>query len=458
MKEYTRTSAEFIDACRIYLKAGNGGDGAASFRREKFIPFGGPDGGHGGKGGDIWFEATSNVTTLSEVAFHPHITVPDASPGGGNKCDGAKSEDKTVYVPIGTVIKRDGRIIADLKENGQRFLAAKGGRGGRGNTAFKTQFNTAPRISEKGEPGECFEVILELSILADVGLIGFPNAGKSTLLSTVSAARPKIADYPFTTISPNIGMVSHKGKTFAMADIPGLIEGAHEGKGLGDVFLRHILRTKLLIHLVDPQGFQDTPPENAIKIIENELKSFSPILARKKIIIAVTKADLPEAEKTYKKLKARYRKRDVFLISSAASKGINQLLDKIIKTLPEIKQEDAYKTEEKQKTIAPEVKKGLILKRDPDGIMRVEGEKILKIVAMTNFSQLDSWDRLRRIFKVIGLDKALKKAGIAEGNIVRIGNREFEWSDEPLPSRKPGKFAYKYRNREREEYKKRMKE
>lgn len=458
MNEYSRTSAEFIDACRVYLKAGDGGDGAASFRREKFIPFGGPDGGHGGKGGDIWFEATSNVTTLSEVAFHPHITVPNASPGGGNKRDGAKSEDKTVYVPVGTVVKRDGKIIADLKEDGQRFLAAKGGRGGRGNTAFKTQFNTAPRISEKGEPGESFEVILELSILADVGLIGFPNAGKSTLLSVISAAKPKIADYPFTTISPNIGMVSHKNKTFAIADIPGLIEGAHDGKGLGDVFLRHILRTKLLVHLVDPQGFQGIAPVDAVKIIENELKSFSPLLAKKKIIIVVTKADIPGAEDVYKKLKARYKKRDVFLISSAASKGLNKLLDRIIKVLPEIKDPEVYKPEEKARTAAPEVKKGLILRRDPDGIMRVEGEKILKIVAMTNFSQLDSWDRLRRIFKVIGLDKALKKAGITAGNIVRIGTREFEWSDEPLPSRKPGKFAYKYRRREREEYTKKMEE
>lgn len=456
MNEYSRTSADFIDACRVYLKAGDGGDGCMSFRREKFIPFGGPDGGHGGKGGDIWFEATSNVTTLSEVAFHPHITVPNASPGGSNKCDGAKSQDKTVYVPVGTVIKRDGKIIADLKENGQRFLAAKGGRGGRGNTAFKTQFNTAPQISEKGEPGEAFEAILELSILADVGLVGFPNAGKSTLLSSITAARPKIADYPFTTLSPSIGMVNHKGKTFAVADIPGLIEGAHDGKGLGDVFLRHILRTKLLVHLVDPMGFQGISPADAIKKIENELKTFSPILAKKKSVIVITKSDLPEAEEMYRKIKARYRKRNVFLISSVASKGLNKLLDFIIRTLPEIKMEDVYKTPKKSKLAAPEVKKGLILKRDPDGTMRVEGEKILKIVAMTNFSQLDSWDRLRRQFKVIGLDKALKKAGISAGDIVRIGTREFEWSDEPLPSRKPGKFAYKYRKRERDEYKKKM--
>lgn len=448
----TRTSSEFIDVARVYLKAGDGGDGCASFRREKFIPYGGPDGGHGGKGGDIWFEATANVTTLSEIAFHPHITVPNASPGGGNKCDGAKSEDKTIYVPIGTVVKRDGKIIADLKEDKQRFMVAKGGRGGRGNTAFKTQFNTAPKISEKGEPGECFEAILELSILADVGLIGFPNAGKSTLLSVITSAKPKIADYPFTTISPNIGMVFHKRKTFAVADIPGLIEGAHEGKGLGDVFLRHILRTKLLLHLVDPGGFQGITPEKAVKVIENELKTFHPQLLKKHILLVVTKADLPEAEKITAKLKKKFPKREVFCISSIAKKGLTKLLDKIIKILPEIKQEDIYKPEADAQNPIPEVKKGLILKRDPDGVIRVDGEKILKIVAMTNFSQLDSWDRLRRIFKVIGLDKALKKAGVEDGDLVRIAKREFQWSNEELPPRKQGKFAYKYRKALQAEY------
>ncbi|MDA8132224.1 MAG: Obg family GTPase CgtA, partial [Elusimicrobia bacterium] len=306
-----RTSHDFIDTAHVFLKAGKGGNGASSFRREKFIPYGGPDGGHGGRGGSIWFVASANITTLREIAFHPHITAGDAAPGGGNKRDGADGEDKTLYVPLGTVVKREGAVLADLKEDGQRFLAAQGGRGGRGNTAFKTRFNTAPKISENGEPGEEYEAWLELSVLADVGLVGFPNAGKSTLLAAISAARPKIAGYPFTTLNPNIGMVTHKGKSFAAADIPGLIEGAHEGRGLGDLFLKHVLRTKLLVHLVDPAGFGDLKPEQAVRVIEKELKNFHPLLAKKTALLAVNKSDLPGTEKVQEALQKKFRKKEI---------------------------------------------------------------------------------------------------------------------------------------------------
>lgn len=436
----------FIDTARIYLKAGDGGHGCSSFRREKFIPYGGPDGGHGGKGGDVWFEASANITTLSEVASHPHITVPNASPGGGNRRDGLKSKDITIYVPRGTIVKRDGRIIADLKEDRQRFLVARGGRGGRGNTAFKTQFNTAPRISENGEPGEKYEARLELSVLADVGLVGFPNAGKSTFLSAVSAARPKIAPYPFTTLNPNIGIVDHKGKSFAAADIPGLIEGAHAGRGLGGQFLKHILRTRLLIHLVDPQGFSGVKPEKAVRIIEKELKTYHPKLAKKTVLLAVSKADLPGAEKVFKELSGKFKKREVFLVSGVSHKGLSRLLDRVIKLLPAIKDDDLYRPEEEAGNDGPKpVKRGLTLVRDPDGVVRVLGEKVDKLVAMTNFMQPDSWDRLRRIFKLIGLDKALKKAGVVQDDLVRIGEREFQWSEEAAPAGRPSKFAYKYK-------------
>lgn len=439
-----RTSATFIDTAHVYLKAGKGGNGASSFRREKYIPYGGPDGGHGGKGGSIWFVATPNVTTLREIAFHPHITAGDAAPGGGNRRDGANGEDKTLYVPLGTVVKRDGAILADLKEDGQRFCVAKGGRGGRGNTAFKTRFNTAPKISENGEPGEEFEAWLELSVLADVGFVGFPNAGKSTLLAAVSAARPKIAGYPFTTLNPNIGMVFHKGKGFAAADIPGLIEGAHEGKGLGDQFLKHVLRTKLLVHLVDPAGFGGLKPEKAVKVIEKELKDYHPLLGKKITLLAVNKSDLPEAEEVHALLQKKFKKREVFLISAATGKGVTKLLDRIIKLLPTIKEEDLYQASAGAAP-AKGSARGFTVRLDGEGVFNVNGAGVEKLIAMTNFNQPDSWDRLRRIFRTIGLDKALKKAGAQAGDLVRVGPREFEWSDETLPSGRASKFAYKYR-------------
>ncbi len=441
-----RASSQFIDTAHIYLKAGKGGNGCSSFRREKYIPYGGPDGGHGGKGGSIWLEASYNITTLSELACHPHITASDASPGKGNRKDGANGEDKTVYVPCGTVIKRDGVVLADLKTHGQRFMAAKGGRGGRGNTAFKTRFNTAPKISENGEPGDDYEARLELSVLADVGFVGLPNAGKSTLLSAISAARPKIANYPFTTLNPHIGMVSHKGKSFAAADIPGLIEGAHDGRGLGVMFLKHILRTKLLVHLVDPCGFDGMKPEKSVRVIEKELKSYHPLLAKKMTILAVNKSDLPEAAKVLADLQKKFKKREIFLISAATGKGVSRLLDHIIRVLPSIKEEELYQAASESAPAAGKpVGSGFKIATDADGVFMATGVKIEKLIAMTNFAQPDSWDRVRKIFRTIGLDKALKKAGAVEGDLVRIGAREFQWSDASLPAGRPSKFAYKYR-------------
>jgi len=445
-----RIASGFIDTARVYLKAGKGGDGCSSFRREKYIPYGGPDGGHGGKGGSIWFEASANITTLAEIACHPHITAQDASPGKGNRKDGAYGEDLTLYVPCGTVVKRSGTVLADLKEHGQRFMAARGGRGGRGNTAFKTRFNTAPKISELGEPGEEYEARLELSVLADVGFVGLPNAGKSTLLSAISAARPKIADYPFTTLNPNIGMVQHKGKSFAAADIPGLIEGAHEGKGLGVLFLKHILRTKLLVHLVDPMGFGGMKPEKSVRVIEKELKDYHPLLAKKTIILAVNKSDLPEAAAVQEALAKKFKKREVFLISAATGKGVSRLLDHILKLLPSIKQADLYQAAAQSLPAALKPKGGFSVALEAEGVFSVKGANIEKLIAMTNFNQPDSWDRLHRIFKTIGMDKALRKAGCVEGDMVRVGGKEFQWSDAtPAPGR-PAKFAYKYRKFDQE--------
>ena len=445
-----RIASGFIDTARVYLKAGKGGDGCSSFRREKYIPYGGPDGGHGGKGGSIWFEASANITTLAEIACHPHITASDASPGKGNRKDGAYAEDLTLYVPCGTVVKRAGTVLADIKKHGERFLAARGGRGGRGNTAFKTKFNTAPKISELGEPGEEYEARLELSILADVGFVGLPNAGKSTLLSAISAARPKIADYPFTTLNPNIGIVSHKCKSFAAADIPGLIEGAHDGKGLGVLFLKHILRTKLLVHLVDPLGFGGMKPEKAVRVIEKELKDYHPLLAKKTIILAVNKSDLPEAASVRETLAKKLKKREIFLISAATGKGVSRLLDNILKLLPSIKEEDLYQAAAQSVPAAAQPKGGFTVAVDTEGVFSVKGARVEKLIAMTNFNQPDSWDRLHRIFKTIGMDKALKKAGCGQGDMVRVGNKEFQWTDAVMAAGKPGKFAYKYKKFDQE--------
>ena len=441
---------DFIDTARVYLRAGKGGDGCASFRREKFIPYGGPNGGNGGKGGDIYFEASTNITTLHEIANHPHISATEGGPGKSKDMSGLKGADILLYVPCGTLVKFDGRVVADLKHHGDRFLAARGGRGGRGNTSFKTKFNTAPKISENGEPGQEFTADLELSVLADVGLVGFPNAGKSTLISTISAARPKIAAYPFTTLSPHLGIVTHKGRSFAAADIPGLIEGAHAGKGLGDMFLKHVLRTKLLVHLVDPAGFGNFKPVESVAVIAKELKTYHPELGKKQRIIAVSKADLPEAKKVHEALVKKYKKHPVFLISAATGFGIKGLLDYIIALLPKIKEPEVFKPELDKAAEATHkpVKEGFTISEAEDGVMEANSDSLTTIIAMTNFNQPDSINRLRRIFQLIGLDKALKKAGVVAGDQIRIAGKNFEWSEHQItPPHKRSKFAYKYQTK-----------
>ncbi len=447
-KHRERTS--FIDTARVYLRAGKGGDGCASFRREKFVPYGGPNGGNGGKGGDIYFEASANITTLHEIATNPHVRADEGGPGQSKHMSGLNGKDILKYVPCGTILKVNGLVVADLKRNGDRFLAARGGRGGRGNACFKTKFNTAPKISENGEPGQEFTADLELSVLADVGLVGFPNAGKSTLLSVISAARPKIAAYPFTTLSPHLGIVSHKNVNFAAADIPGLIEGAHDGKGLGGLFLKHVLRTRLLVHLVDPAGFEGFKPAESVTVIAKELKSFHPELGRKKRIIAVSKSDLPEAKGVHAALAKKYKKDKIFLISAATGSGVRDLLDHIITLLPRIKEPDVYKPEDESTaaTLYKPAKEGFKIATGEDGIMEVGSETLATIIAMTNFNQPDSINRLRRIFKLIGLDKALKKAGVLPGDPVRIAGKNFEWSEHQItPPHKRSKFAYKYQTK-----------
>lgn len=430
MSGETRRPGNFIDSVRVYVKAGDGGDGCLSFRREKFVPFGGPNGGDGGRGGDVYFQADRNLTTLLELSYNPHITGLDGSNGSSYNKAGKDAKDITVKVPCGTIVRRNGEIIADMSVHGTKILMAKGGAGGRGNLAFRTKANNAPKISEKGEHGEFLDLSLELKILADVGLVGFPNAGKSTFLSMISSARPKIADYPFTTLIPNLGMVYHKRKSFVAADIPGLIEGAHEGRGLGDTFLRHLERTKVLVHLIDPAGFDNVGPVESVKVIAAELRKFSPELSRKPRIIIVNKSDLPEADKVFAAVKKKYRDCDVFLMSAATGNGTVPVLDEIVRLLDETAREEALKPQEAPKGPVRAVhmmEPAFRVKRGEDGILEITGREVGRLIEQTNFGQPESVVRLRNIFHKMGVDKALLRQGVAEGELVRVNDMEFQW-------------------------------
>lgn len=318
----------FIDYVEINVKAGNGGDGAVAFRKEKYVPKGGPAGGNGGRGGDVVFEAHYNLQTLLDFRYKREYKAEDGENGGTSQKDGKYGTELVVKVPVGTLVKNvEGEIICDLDVNGKRFVVAKGGRGGRGNANFATPTNQAPRYAEPGREGEVLLVILELKLIADVGLVGFPNAGKSTLISSISAAKPKIADYPFTTLFPNLGIVQYKDyKSFVVADIPGIIEGAHEGKGLGLQFLRHIERTKILLVLIDCSS-EDYQKD--FDILMKELKQYSSILAKKKIILSLSKADLvPEDEiKKLEKTKIKKYKGKLLVFSSISKYGLTPLID-----------------------------------------------------------------------------------------------------------------------------------
>ena len=420
----------FVDKVRIYVKAGDGGNGCLSFLREKFMEFGGPNGADGGNGGAVYLEADPHMSTLLDLARRPHIEGKPGNPGKGGDKTGGVGDDVTVKVPVGTVIYREGALIADLHKAGLRFKIAEGGRGGRGNLSFKSRINTAPRIYEKGAPGQQVTLDLELKLIADVGFVGFPNAGKSSLLSMITAARPKVADYPFTTLSPHLGVASHKGHHFVAADIPGLIEGAHEGKGLGIGFLKHVERTRLLVHLVDPLGYMDTDPVKGVKVIEEELEGFSQKLAKKPRILVVNKMDLPEGEIVLKKLSAKYKARKVVAISAATGRGLESLLNRIITEL-----QAAPVTENLAANIPADrlvkVDSGFRVENKGDGVFMLRGVFVERASAMLDPTLPEAIDRFQRTLKKIGVDKALRLAGIEDGDMVRCGSFEFEWSDEP---------------------------
>ncbi len=448
-------SGSFLDHVKIYVTAGKGGDGCMSFRREKFIEFGGPNGGCGGKGGDVIIQAESNLTTLLELAYNPHLEATNGEKGGTYNKTGRGGADKIVRVPLGTLIYKDGQLLGDMTRQGQQLLVARGGMGGRGNQSFKTRNNTCPHFAELGQPGEEATLILELKVLADLGLVGFPNAGKSTFLTAISSARPKVADYPFTTLNPHLGITLHKGTSFATADIPGIIEGASEGKGLGHQFLKHIERTRVLLHLVDPEGFEGMDAVESVKVIDQELKQFDKELAKKPRILVVNKADLPSAQKAYEQIKKKYKKHTVLLMSAATGQGIKQVLDEVVQILS-VTPVPVIPPQEPQ-TALHKVEPIFSLHRDEEGVLHITGKKIDEFIAMTNFTQAEAVARLRGIFKKIGLEKALLKAGVQDGEPLVAGGREFEWNgslDNEAPEN-PEHTGYKRRETKAERLAKR---
>jgi len=334
---------KFVDEAKIYIKAGHGGPGCVSFRREKFIPRGGPDGGEGGKGGDIIFRTSESHRTLLDLKYQQHYLAKNGAHGSGNNRSGKSAEDMEIIVPVGTVIKdwETGEILADLPAAGQTYIAAHGGIGGKGNSHFATSTHQTPRFAQEGMPGEERWLQLELKLLADVGIVGFPNAGKSTFISRVSAARPKIADYPFTTLTPHLGVVKHRdSKSFVMADIPGLIPGAHEGHGMGIQFLKHIERTSLLLHIIDISTEPDTNPLANYTAINQELGFYNPQMLKKPQIVALNKIDLPYVRDRVKKEVALFKKKGIMLypFSAATGEGITEILNKIIEQLSQTNQ------------------------------------------------------------------------------------------------------------------------
>ena len=419
----------FVDEVVIGVKAGNGGDGCTSFRREKYVPMGGPDGGNGGRGSSIIFKVDKGLHTLLDLKYQKEIKGKKGDNGKGSNKFGKNAEDVIIKVPMGTVVKDldTNLIIADLTKENDEVVVAKGGRGGRGNTAFKTHANTAPNFSENGEPGEEKKLKIELKMMADVGLVGLPSVGKSTLLSKISAAKPKIAAYHFTTLLPNLGMVRTKdGRSFVAADLPGLIEGASEGIGLGDKFLRHIERTRIILHVVDMSGIEGDPYENYLTI-RKELNNYSEKLSNKFEIVVANKMDMESSIENLKEFKNKIDK-EIIEISALTNKGIDELLIKVADELDKINEENLYKEEEIESHILykfEEEKPFTITKEDDVYVIR--SDKIEKLFKMTKFTD-EGIRRFSNKLRRYGVDAELMKMGIKEGDIVRILDYEFEYT------------------------------
>jgi len=424
----------FIDTAKVFISAGKGGDGAVSFRHEIYVDKGGPDGGDGGKGGDVIFVGDGGLNTLIDFRYKPELRAKPGGNGAKRNQHGPTGESLSIKVPIGTIVRKNGEIIADIIEDGQNVIIACGGGGGFGNAHFKSSVRQTPRLAEKGEPGDTFEAELELKLLADVGLVGFPNAGKSTLLSVISNARPEIADYAFTTLTPNLGVADIDDTSLLIADIPGLIEGASEGKGLGDAFLRHIERTAVLLHLID--AYTDDIGE-AYRTIRSELSNYSPDLVNRPEIIAITKIDGLDSDIVKMQIdavKAVAGKVPVFAISSTAHKGLKVLLralrQKVVESRKVVDQIDDGDSEQIETIslgkakIAESWTVNQILE-DDRAYFLVSGDKIEKFARRTDFDNFEGVNRLRDIMDKLGIAHELRRKGAEGDSIIRIGDNEF---------------------------------
>ena len=422
----------FVDYAKIIIKSGDGGNGAATFRREKYVAAGGPDGGDGGKGGDIYFKVDPNANTLIDFRFTKKFKAENGQNGSGNHCFGKKGEDLYVMVPKGTVVKdsETGKVIVDLSEDGQVELVLKGGRGGKGNSHFATSTRQAPHFAIDGEKGKEKEIILELKLLADVGLVGFPNVGKSTLISRVSAAKPKIADYHFTTIDPNLGVVkTEHGDSFVMADIPGIIEGASEGVGLGTQFLRHIERTRLLLHVIDIAGTEGRNPVEDFNKVNEELKKYSEKLAKRKQIIVANKADSLQDDENFEELKKIAKEKDIeiYKISAVTGEGVNELINYVAETVKTLPKEEIVDIEDRVVYTLDDDKDDFIITVVREGEFYVEGPAAERLMGRVNIGDNESFAYLQRMLKKLGIEQALRDKGIQEGDTVKILEWEFEW-------------------------------
>ncbi|MCL4441234.1 MAG: GTPase ObgE [Firmicutes bacterium] len=421
----------FYDKSKIFVKGGDGGNGCMAFRREKYVPEGGPWGGDGGRGGDVIFTADEGLRTLVDFRYQRHYKAGRGQHGMGKNMHGRTGEDLVLRVPVGTVVREaeTGRFIGDLTDNGQELVVARGGRGGRGNARFATMINKAPRMAEKGEPGEELWLSLELKLLADVGLVGLPNAGKSSLITSISAARPKIADYPFTTVVPNLGMVRvDEGSSFVVADIPGLIEGAHTGTGLGHEFLRHVERTRVLVHVVDVSGSSGSPVED-FEVINRELSLYNPRLAEKPMIVAANKIDLPDSRENLELFTGQMGdKYEIYPISALTGEGVDRLVTGIALLLGRIPAGDSGILQQEEEVVVHEVGPRFTVEKS-NGIFTVSGREIERHVAMTNLENEEALGRLQRIMSIMGIDQALRRAGAKNGDTVVIKNFEFEYTE-----------------------------